>query len=174
MSYVITEPEVLQGAAQDLAGIRTSLAEATATVSGPTTGIVAAAQDEVSIAVASLFGKVGRQFQVLNAKRRESMQSLKVCWARGATAYVSAEAANAGQVLSDTVAQMAGGGQGAAAGLSAQTLAAFNFFGILNVEIGTGGIEIIFSTPGIDLPAVNIPPVNLSAFDSAPDNHSAR
>jgi len=63
MSFVIAAPELVQGAAQDLAGIHSSLAEATATVAGPTTGAAAAAEDEVSIAMASMFGNhlVGRR-----------------------------------------------------------------------------------------------------------------
>ena len=42
MSFVIAVPELVQGAAQDLLGIGSSLADAARTVSGPTTGIAAA------------------------------------------------------------------------------------------------------------------------------------
>ncbi|MGA7055533.1 MAG: PE domain-containing protein, partial [Mycobacterium sp.] len=158
MSYVITEPDVVKGAAQDLAGIRASLADAAATVSGPTTGIVAAGQDEVSIAIASLFGNAGRQFQVLNAQAQAFHAEFESLLGAGAAAYVSAEAAN--------VAQIAGGGQVAAAALPAQAEQTFNLLsGILDVEIGPGGILVTIDAPGINLPALNIPPINLSAFD---------
>jgi RNA 3'-terminal phosphate cyclase len=60
MSFVIAAPELVQDAAQNLAGIRSSLAQASSAAAGPTTGIAAAAQDEVSIAIASLFGNVGQ------------------------------------------------------------------------------------------------------------------
>jgi hypothetical protein len=84
MSFVSVAPELLQGAAQDLAGLRSSLAEAAATATGPTTGIAAAAGDELSVAIAAMFGDFGREFQAMSA---------------GAGAYVSAEAANAEQTL---------------------------------------------------------------------------
>jgi PE family len=38
MSFVIAAPELVQGAAQDVAGIGSSLADVTASVAGPTTG----------------------------------------------------------------------------------------------------------------------------------------
>lgn len=68
MSYVIAAPEQVQAAAQDLAGIRTSLAEAAATIAGPTTGIVPAAADEVSATIAAMFGNFGQEFQLLSAQ----------------------------------------------------------------------------------------------------------
>ncbi len=157
MSNLTTVPEVVQGAAQDLAGIRASLTDAAATA-GPTTGIVAAAEDEISIAIASLFGSAGEQFQALSAQAQAFHAEFESLLSAGAATYVSAEAANAAQVLSGAV-----GGQAAAA-VPAQT---FTFFdGILNVEIGTGGIGVTISTPGLTLPAVNVPPIQLSAFSS--------
>lgn len=103
MSYVITEPELVQGAAQDLAGIRESLAEATSTVSGPTTAIAAAGQDEISIAIASMFGNFGQEFQVLNAQAQTFHAEFESLLSSGASAYISAEAANAGHVLTNAV-----------------------------------------------------------------------
>ncbi len=70
MPFVIAIPELVLDAARDLTSIGSSLADGSATASGPTTGIEAAAQDEVSVAIASLFGKFGRQFQALNAQAR--------------------------------------------------------------------------------------------------------
>jgi hypothetical protein len=98
MSYVITEPELVQGAAQDLAGIRESLAEATSTVAGPTTAIAAAGQDEISIAIASMFGSFGQEFHALNAQAQAFHAEFEGLLSSGASAYVSAEAANAGAV----------------------------------------------------------------------------
>ena len=67
MSFVIAAPDLVQGAAQDLAGIRASLAEAAAMVVGPTTGVVPAAADEVSAAISAMFN-FGQQFQALSAQ----------------------------------------------------------------------------------------------------------
>ncbi len=100
MSFVITEPGLVQGAAQDLAGIRSSLAEATSTASGPTTGIAAAAQDEISVAISSLFGDFGQQFHALNAQAQAFHAEFENLLSSGASAYVSAEAAGATSLLS--------------------------------------------------------------------------
>ena len=112
MSYVITEPELVQGAAQDLAGIHSSLAEVAKTAAGPTTGIVAAAQDEVSAAAASFFGNFGEEFQVLNAQAQAFHAEFENLLSSGAAAYVRAEAVNAEQVLTNTVSEGAAAGIG--------------------------------------------------------------
>ncbi|WP_158086792.1 outer membrane porin GjpA [Mycobacterium alsense] len=99
MSFVIAVPELVQGAAQDLAGLGSSLAEAAARVAGPTTGIAAAAHDEVSVAIASLFGGVGQEFQALGAQARAFHAQFVEVLNASAGAYVSAEVANAQQTL---------------------------------------------------------------------------
>jgi hypothetical protein len=48
MSFVIAATEMLEAAAQDLAGIGSNLGEATAAAAVPTTGLAAAGADEVS------------------------------------------------------------------------------------------------------------------------------
>jgi hypothetical protein len=99
MSFMSAAPELVQGAAQDLAGIGSSLAEATSTMAGPTTGIVAAAQDEVSVAIASMFGSHGLEFQALSAQAQAFHAQFVSAMNASAAAYVSTEAANAGQTL---------------------------------------------------------------------------
>ena len=98
MSFVIATPDLVQGAAQDLAGIRSSLAEATSIAAGPTTGVAAAAQDEVSIAIASMFGGVGQEFQALSVQAQAFHTEFVNLMNAGAGAYVAAEGA-AGQTL---------------------------------------------------------------------------
>jgi hypothetical protein len=109
MSFVIATPELVESAAQDLAGIRSSLAEAAASAAGPTTGIATAASDEVSVAIASMFGNFGQEFQALSAQAQAFHQQFVSLMNAGAGAYVSAEAANAAQ-------GMLGGGLGQLAG----------------------------------------------------------
>jgi hypothetical protein len=99
MSFVIATPDLVQSAAQDLGGIRSSLAEAAATAAGPTTGIATAAQDEVSVAIASLFGNFGQEFQVVSAQAQAFHQQFVSLMNAGAGAYASAEAANAAQAV---------------------------------------------------------------------------
>src|SRR6516165_12649192 len=55
MSYVIAAPEIMTSAATDLATIGSALTAANAAAAAPTTGILAAAQDEVSAAIAAVF-----------------------------------------------------------------------------------------------------------------------
>ena len=99
MSFVTAAPELVESAAQNLASIRSSLAEAAATAAGPTTGIATAAQDEVSIAIASLFGNMGQNFQALSAQAQTFHQQFVALMNAGAGAYSSAEAANAAQAV---------------------------------------------------------------------------
>lgn len=68
LSYVFAQPSVLAAAATDLAGIGSAINQATAAVAAPTTGLAAAAADEVSTALATLFGAYGQQFQAISAQ----------------------------------------------------------------------------------------------------------
>src|ERR1700689_4296726 len=95
MSFVISGPGLVQDAAQNLAGIRSSLAQATTAAAGPTTGIAAAASDEVSIAIASLFGNVGQEFQALSAQAQGFHAQFVTAMNGSAAAYAGAEAAAA-------------------------------------------------------------------------------
>jgi hypothetical protein len=73
MSSATAAPELVQDAAQNLAGTGSSLVWASSAVADPTTGI-AAAEDEVSLAITSTFGGVGQEFQALSPRssRRQS------------------------------------------------------------------------------------------------------
>jgi hypothetical protein len=65
MSFVIASPDVLASASSDLAGIGSAIKEATSAAAPSTTSVVAAAEDEVSAAVAKLFGSYGQEFQAI-------------------------------------------------------------------------------------------------------------
>ena len=94
MSYVIAAPEMLAAAAADVAGIGSSLSEANAAAATPTTGVLAAAEDEVSAAIAALFSAHSQGFQAVSAQaaafHAQFVQTLK----SSAGSYASAEAAN--------------------------------------------------------------------------------
>ncbi|MGO8768032.1 MAG: PE family protein [Mycobacterium sp.] len=68
MSYLVAAPEAFTAAASDLAGLGAGLETAAATAAPSTTSLMAAAQDEVSTAIAALFGTHGQQFQALSAQ----------------------------------------------------------------------------------------------------------
>jgi hypothetical protein len=67
MSYVIAAPEIMTSAATDLATIGSTLSAAHAAAATETTGVLAAAEDEVSAAIAQLFSGHGRAYQALSA-----------------------------------------------------------------------------------------------------------
>ena len=60
MSFVVAVPDLVEVAAQDLAGIRSALDEVTQAIIAPTTSLAPAAGDEVSAAIAGLFGNFGQ------------------------------------------------------------------------------------------------------------------
>jgi hypothetical protein len=94
MSLVIATPDVMAAAATDLANIGTTIRAANAAAATQTTGVFAAAEDEVSAAVAAVFSAHGQGFQALGAQaaafHAQFVQALTV----GAGSYVGAEAAN--------------------------------------------------------------------------------
>ncbi|OBG39151.1 PE family protein [Mycobacterium sp. E3198] len=99
MSFVVTEPEIVTAAAERLSGIGSTLGEATAAAAAPTTGVAAAASDEVSIAVSEVFGRFGREFQALGARAVAFQDEFVSLLNGGAAAYLSTELANAEQSL---------------------------------------------------------------------------
>ena len=68
MSYVIAAPELMTSAATDLSNIGSALSAARAAAATSTTGVLTAAEDEVSAAIASLFSAHGQGFQALGAQ----------------------------------------------------------------------------------------------------------
>ena len=96
MSYVVAAPEFLASAASDLSGIGSSLSAGHAVAAVPTTAVVAAAGDEVSAAVASLFSGHGQAFQALGAQAAAFHDQFVQALNAGAGAYASTEADSAG------------------------------------------------------------------------------
>lgn len=68
MSFVITAPETVALAASDLASIGTTLSATNVMAARPTTGVLAAAADDVSTAIAALFGAHGQAYQAIGAQ----------------------------------------------------------------------------------------------------------
>ncbi|MCV7079195.1 PE family protein, partial [Mycobacterium szulgai] len=103
MSFLITAPETLAAAATDLARIGSSISSANAAAAFPTTAVVAAAADEISTAVAALFGTHAQSYQTLGAQAATFHDRFVQAVTAGAGAYSSAEAVNVGQTLLDAV-----------------------------------------------------------------------
>ena len=103
MSFVSTVPDLIETAAGDLAGIRSTLSAATAAAAPSTTGVATAAADEVSVAISALFDTHGRQSQALSAQAEAFHSEFVQLLNSGAASYLSAEAANVRQGLLSAV-----------------------------------------------------------------------
>ena len=68
MSFVIAAPEIIASASSDLASIGTNLSAAHTAAATQTTGVLAAAEDEVSAAIAAVFSAHGQGLQALGAQ----------------------------------------------------------------------------------------------------------
>ncbi|QLL05276.1 PE domain-containing protein [Mycobacterium vicinigordonae] len=93
-AYVIAAPDALATASADLTGIGTVIKEATAAAVPSTTGIAAAAGDEVSAAIARFFGGYAREFQTLSARTTQLQTQFERALSEAGSAYATAEAAN--------------------------------------------------------------------------------
>jgi hypothetical protein len=94
MSYVITQPQILEAAAASVAGIGSTISEANAAAAGPTTGVMTAAADEVSGAIAAAFNQYGQGYQAAIAKAAAAVQNeFTQTLAAASSAYANAETA---------------------------------------------------------------------------------
>ncbi|AXN46207.1 PE family protein [Mycobacterium marinum] len=100
MSYVAAVPEALTAAASDVAGIGTTISSANAAASAPTTGVLAAAGDQVSAQVAALFSSHGEIYQRLSSQLSTFHDQFAAALNTSANSYASAEANAAKTLLS--------------------------------------------------------------------------
>ena len=101
MSFVTAVPEAFAIASGDLNGIGSAIQAANAAAAPFTTGVLAAAQDEVSAAIASLFAAHGEGFQAVSAQAAAFHGQFVQALTAGARSYVSAEAANVAAVTAN-------------------------------------------------------------------------
>ncbi|WP_156764949.1 PE family protein, partial [Mycobacterium sp. 1081908.1] len=97
MSFVVA-PEFVTAAAGDLANIGSTLSAARSAAAASTTGISAAAADEVSSAIAALFNTHALDFQALGARAAAFHAEFVGLLNGGAAQYLSTEAANAAAI----------------------------------------------------------------------------
>jgi hypothetical protein len=98
MQYVITAPEALAATATDVARIGTSIEAASAAAAASINGVPAAAEDEVSTAVAKLFGLYGQEYQALVGQAAAFHSEFSHALAAAGNAYALAETGNAAVV----------------------------------------------------------------------------
>jgi hypothetical protein len=94
VSFVSAGPEAMAAAATDLANIGSTVREANAAAAALTTGLVPAAEDEVSTVIAGLFGKYANEFQSLGAQAAAFHERLVETLNAAAGAYTVTEAAS--------------------------------------------------------------------------------
>ncbi|OBJ04860.1 hypothetical protein A5660_17790 [Mycobacterium alsense] len=147
MSFVLAAPETVAAAASNLAGIGSTLHEATAAAAGQTTAITSAAADDVSLALSELFGSYGQQFQALSAEAAAFHSEFVRLLNNGAAAYLGAEMINAQQTMTASGAAAAtdpllGGllGGGSGGGLLGGLLGGGSGGGGLLGGLGGGGL----------------------------------
>lgn len=95
MSYVLALPEMMSAAATDVASIGSVVATANQGVASATVEVLAAAEDEVSAAIATLFSAHGQGYQVLSARVATFQERFTEALTSAAGKYAAAEAAGA-------------------------------------------------------------------------------
>lgn len=99
MALLAVNPELLASAAAELNNLGSTLTTAQRAAAGPTTGLAAAAEDEVSAAVAALFDRYGREYQLLSLRADAFGRQLTQSLDSAAEAYATAEAQSASSLL---------------------------------------------------------------------------
>jgi PE-PPE domain/PE family len=95
MSFVIVGREALAATASDLTSLGSTISAANAAAAASTTGLLAAGADEVSAAIAALFGAYGQAHQALSAQAAAFHQEFVQALTAGAGSYAGADAAAA-------------------------------------------------------------------------------
>ncbi|WP_236729391.1 PE family protein, partial [Mycobacterium tuberculosis] len=94
MSLVIVTPETVAAAASDVARIGSSIGVANSAAAGSTTSVLAAGADEVSAAIATLFGSHAREYQAISTQVAAFHDRFAQTLSAAVGSYVSAEATN--------------------------------------------------------------------------------
>jgi hypothetical protein len=94
MSFAVVATEIVAAASVDLDGIGSALTLANVAATPATIGVVAAAEDEVSLAVAALFSAHGQTFQQLSSQATAWHAQFVQALNPAGRLYASAEAAN--------------------------------------------------------------------------------
>ncbi|MFV0494455.1 PE domain-containing protein [Mycobacterium sp.] len=105
MSFLIAVPELLSSAAAGVADVGSSIGAANLAAFAPTGAVAAAAGDEVSAAVASLFSSYAREYQAIGAQISAFHEQFAQALQAAGVGYAATETVNAGplQVVADGV-----------------------------------------------------------------------
>src|ERR1700730_6318017 len=95
MSFVFVAPEAVVAAAGDLSGIGSAISAANSAAAASATGVLAAGADQVSAAIATVFGSHAQTYQALSAQATAFHDQFVQTLTTGVGSYAAAEAANA-------------------------------------------------------------------------------
>ncbi|OBF86103.1 PE family protein [Mycobacterium sp. 852002-51163_SCH5372311] len=95
MSMVIADPQVLAMAAAEMQALNASVWAENVAAAAPTTGVVPAAADVVSILTAAQFASHARLYQEISARAASIREQLAITLDISAGSYAATEAANA-------------------------------------------------------------------------------
>ena len=101
MTSVFVVPEMLETAAADVARIGSAVTAGNLAAAIPTTELAAAGADEVSAAVAAVFGAHAQEFQAAAAQATTYYEQFVRTMSAAAATYVATDAANAASVSSE-------------------------------------------------------------------------
>ena len=94
-SFVFAVPAELAAASTNLAGLGSSIRAANAGAAGATTQLMVAAEDEISSAIATLFGGHGQEYQLLSSQVAAYHDQFVRALSSGGLMYGAADAAAA-------------------------------------------------------------------------------
>jgi PE-PPE domain/PE family len=172
MTSLIADPQLLAAAAGNVADINSSISAARAAAAGPTTGLVAAAEDEVSAMTAALFGAYGQEYQAILQQAAAFHEQFVAALSSAGNAYTGAEAAasNALGTLGGDVRALMGGNAAPTTTTvtNALTTAAPTVVPLPNT------VTLVLGASGLPIPPqayiVGIPPLYIDRFFGAGTN----
>ncbi|KLO29092.1 PE family protein [Mycolicibacter heraklionensis] len=94
MSFVSALPEELAATAADLRGVGYTVAAQSAAAAAPTTGVIPAAADEVSVLTAAQFARHAQVYQAISKRAAAVHETFVNTLQRSAQSYAATDAAN--------------------------------------------------------------------------------
>jgi PE family len=95
MAIVVAQPEILAAAVGELHAINAAMRSGNAAAAAPTTGLVPAAADMVSVLTAAQFAAHAQLYQAVSAQAAAVQDMLATMLGVSAGSYAATEAANA-------------------------------------------------------------------------------
>src|SRR5580693_6243722 len=171
MTNLIADPQLLAAAAGNVADINSSISAARAAAAGPTTGLLAAAEDEVSAMTAALFGAYGQEYQAILQQAAAFHEQFVAALSSAGNAYAGAEAAasNSLGTLGGDVRALMGGNPAPA------TTTVTNALATAAPTAAPGRtVTLVLGASGLPIPPqdyiVGIPPLYIDRFFGAGTN----